>query len=104
MHIRKKDKVKVISGNHRGKTGEVLKVFPGSGKIIVEKVNLIKRHTRPSQQNQRGGIVEKEAPINVSNVMLICPKCDAASRTGQVVLSDGSRVRSCRKCGEMLAD
>lgn len=104
MFIRKNDKVKVIAGNHRGKAGQVLKVYPVTGKIIVEKVNLIKRHTRPTQKNPQGGIVEKEAPINASNVMLICPKCDAVSRTGQIILSDNSRVRSCKKCGEMLAD
>ena len=102
MHVRKNDKVRVIAGNDRGKTGQVLKVFPGEGKIIVEKVNLIKRHTRRSQNLPQGGIIEKEGPINASNVMLICPKCGEPTRTGHVVLTDGSRSRACRSCGEML--
>jgi len=104
MRIRKNDKVKVIAGNNRGREGKVLKVFPGTGKIIVEKVNLIKRHSRPSQRSPQGGIVEKEGPIDVSNVMLICPKCNEVTRTGEIILADRSRVRSCRKCGEMLSD
>jgi large subunit ribosomal protein L24 len=102
MHVRKNDKVRVIAGNDRGKTGLVLKVFPDQGQIIVEKVNLIKRHTRRSQQLPQGGIIEKEGPIDASNVMLICPKCGEAARTGSAVLADGSRARSCRSCGEML--
>jgi large subunit ribosomal protein L24 len=104
MHIRKNDKVKVISGNDRGKVGQVLKVFPEKGKIIVEKVNLLKRHTKRSQQMPQGGIVEKEGPIQASNVLLVCPKCGEATRTGNVVLGDGSHTRSCRTCGEMLTD
>jgi len=104
MHIRKKDKVKILSGNDRGKVGEVLKVFPDTGRIIVEKVKMMKRHTRKSQSAPQGGIIEREAPVNVSNVMLICPKCNAAARTGTAVLDDGSRVRTCKKCGEMLAN
>ncbi len=82
MHVRKNDKVKVISGNDRGKIGQVLKVFPETNKVIVEKVNLIKRHTKRSQDMPQGGIIEKEGPIMVSTVMLICPKCGEASRTG----------------------
>ncbi|MHB8078396.1 MAG: 50S ribosomal protein L24 [Candidatus Krumholzibacteriia bacterium] len=104
MHIRKNDKVKVISGNDRGKIGQVLKVFPETNKVIVEKVNLIKRHTKRSQNMPQGGIIEKEGPITVSTVMLVCPKCGEASRTGRVVLADGSRARSCKSCGEMLGE
>lgn len=104
MHIRKKDKVRVISGNDRGKEGEVLKVFPDEDRVVVEKVNMIKRHQRKSQQMPQGGIVEREAPISVGNVMLVCPKCNKAARTGTAVLEDGSRVRTCKKCGEMLAN
>jgi large subunit ribosomal protein L24 len=104
MHVRKNDKVKVISGNDRGKIGQVLKVFPETNKVIVEKVNLIKRHTKRSQQMPQGGIIEKEGPIMVSTVMLICPKCGEAARTGRVVLADGSRARSCKSCGEMLGE
>ena len=104
MHIKKKDKVMIISGNDRGKEGEILKVFPDTNRVIVEKVNMIKRHTRKSQSAPQGGIVEKEAPISVANVMLVCPKCSKAARTGTEVLEDGSRVRTCKKCGEMLAN
>ena len=103
MHIRKNDKVRVIAGNDRGKVGQVLKVFPESSTIIVEKVNLIKRHMKRSQQMPQGGILEKEGPIHVSNVQFICPKCGEATRTGRLILGDGSRARSCKACGEMLA-
>ena len=101
--IAKSDTVKVISGNHKGKVGKVLKVFPKTNRIIVEKVNMCKRHTRPRSQTEQGGIVEKEAPIHVSNVMLVCPKCSQPSRTGVARLSDGRKVRVCRSCNEMLA-
>ena len=104
MKIRKGDKVKVIAGNDRGKEGDVLKVFPATGRIIVEKVNLIKRHTRASQRNPQGGIVEKEGSIDVSNVMLICPKSGAPTRIGSEVLADGTRVRFSKRSGEMLTD
>jgi large subunit ribosomal protein L24 len=104
MRIRKNDNVRVISGNDRGKEGKVLKVFPSSGKIIVEKVNMIKRHTRASKDLPQGGIIEKEGPINVSNVMLVCPNTGKPTRIGKDVLSDGSRARVSKKSGEMLND
>jgi large subunit ribosomal protein L24 len=104
MKIKKNDKVRIIAGNDRGKEGKVLKVFPAADKIIVEKVNLIKRHTRATQRNPQGGIVEKEGPIDVSNVMLVCPKTGQPTRVGKEVLSDGSRVRVSKKSGEMLTD
>ena len=103
MNIVKNDTVKVISGNHKGKVGKVLKVFPKSKRVIVEKVRLVKRHTKPRSQSDQGGIIEKEAPIHVSNVMLVCPKCSKPSRTGVGILSDGTKVRTCRSCNEMLA-
>ena len=102
MHIRKKDKVRVIAGNDKGKEGEVLKVFPGTSKIIVEKVNLIKRHAKPSQQMRQGGIIEKEAPLTLSNLMVLCPKCNKPVRTGKKRLEDGKNVRICRKCEDIL--
>ena len=104
MRIRKNDKVRVISGNDKGKEGKVLKVFPGSGKIIVEKVNMTKRHTRASKDLPQGGIIEKEGPINVSNVMLVCPNTGKPTRIGKDVLSDGSRARVSKKSGEMIND
>jgi large subunit ribosomal protein L24 len=104
MRIRKNDNVRVISGNDKGKEGKVLKVFPGSGKIIVEKVNMTKRHTRASKDLPQGGIIEKEGPINVSNVMLVCPNTGKPTRIGKDVLSDGSRARVSKKSGEMIND
>jgi large subunit ribosomal protein L24 len=104
MRIKKKDKVRVIAGNDKGKEGEVLKVFPRTNKIIVEKVNMIKRHQRASQQAPQGGIIEKEGPIDVSNVMLICPNTGKSTRIGKEMLSDGSRARVSKQSGEMLND
>ena len=103
MNIVKNDMVKVISGNHRGKVGKVLKVYPKTKRVIVEKVRLVKRHTKPRSQQDQGGIIEKEAPIHVSNVMLVCPKCSKPSRTGTGVLADGTKVRMCKSCNEMLS-
>lgn len=105
MNIVKSDTVIVISGNHRGKTGEVLKVFPDRGRIVVKGINMIKRHTRPTQKQPQGGIVEKEAPIHASNVMLYCSKCKLGTRIRSQKLSDekGSRVRVCARCGEVIA-
>jgi large subunit ribosomal protein L24 len=105
MKIKKNDLVKVISGNYKGLEGKVLKVFPETDRIIVEKVHLIKRHMRKqSGQGQQGGIVEKEAPIHVSDVMFVCPKCSKPTRTSIIVLADGSKARRCKKCKEMLSD
>ncbi len=102
MHVVKEDTVKVLSGKYRGKTGKVLKVFPKESRVIVEGVNIIKRHTKPSQKNQQGGIVEKEAPVNASNVMVIDPKTNEPTRVGYMYLEDGSKVRISRKSGEIL--
>jgi len=102
MKVVKNDNVLVISGNDKGKKGKVLKVFPKANRVIVEGVNFIHRHTRPTQKNQQGGIVEKEAPIEASNLMVVCPKCDTPSRMGNKILNDGRKVRVCRNCTEML--
>jgi large subunit ribosomal protein L24 len=104
MRIRKGDQVRVVAGNDRGKEGKVLKVFPESNRVIVEKINLIKRHQRRTQTNPQGGIIEKEAPINASNVMLVCPNTKQPTRIGKEILSDGSRARVSKKSGEMLSD
>jgi|WetSurMetagenome_2_1015567.scaffolds.fasta_scaffold17219_6 large subunit ribosomal protein L24 len=107
MRIKKNDLVKVISGNAKGSEGKVLKVFPEGGRIIVEKVHMIKRHTRKQQNRgggQQGGIVEKEAPIHISDVMLVCPKCGKPTRTSVIILGDGSKARKCKKCQEMLSE
>jgi large subunit ribosomal protein L24 len=105
MKIAKNDTVMVIAGDYRyrGKTGKVLKVFPDSKRIIVEKVRFVKKHTRAMlQQGQQGGIVEKEGPVHVSNVMLVCPKCGKPTRLGAVTLADGTKERVCKKCDEMV--
>ncbi|OGU32357.1 MAG: 50S ribosomal protein L24 [Ignavibacteria bacterium GWA2_35_9] len=88
MKIRKNDNVVVISGNDRGKTGKVLKVFPSISKVIIEGINLRKRHTKPNQKQPQGGIIEKEAPIHVSNVMLIDPKTNEPTRLGSKIILD----------------
>jgi large subunit ribosomal protein L24 len=107
MKVRKSDNVLVIAGNYVGKNGKVLKVFREKARVIVEGVNIIKRHTRPSQKNPQGGIVQKEAPVHVSNVMVVCPKCNTPSRLGHAVVTDtttGKRrlTRVCKNCGEMF--
>jgi large subunit ribosomal protein L24 len=102
MNVKKGDTVVVISGNDRGKSGKVLKVDRANGRIIVEGIHFIKKHTRPSQRSQKGGIVEKESPIDASNVLVLCAKCDRGVRVGQKVLKDGRRARYCRVCGEMF--
>lgn len=104
MRIRKSDLVRVMSGNDRGKEGKVLKVFPASNRIIVEKVNLIKRHTKARRDIPQGGIIEKEGPIEASNVMLVCPNTGKPTRIGKEILADGSRARVSKRSGEMLND
>ncbi|MBD3168252.1 MAG: 50S ribosomal protein L24 [candidate division Zixibacteria bacterium] len=102
MRIKKEDTVKVISGNDKGKTGKVLKVFPHENRVIVEGVNIIKRHTRPSQRNRKGGIISKEAPVHVSNVMFYEEKAGSTTKLGTRLLNDGRRVRISKKTGEIL--
>ena len=107
MKIRKNDTVMVISGNARGKTGKVLKVYPDRERIIVEGVNIIKRHTRPNQRNPQGGIVQREASIHVSNVMLLDPKSNQITRVGTKVVKDETtgkkrRMRVAKATGEMF--
>jgi large subunit ribosomal protein L24 len=97
--IRKNDNVLVIAGRDRGKRGRVLQVLPEKNRLVVEGVNLIKRHTRPNPQRQiKGGIVEREASLHASNVQLVCPECGTPTRIGRQILGDGRKVRICRKC------
>jgi large subunit ribosomal protein L24 len=102
MRIKKDDMVTVIAGADKGKKGRVVEAYPKESALIVEKVALVKRHQRPTQQNQQGGIIEKEAKIHVSNVQVICGKCDKPVRVGMKTLEDGKKARVCRSCGEML--
>jgi large subunit ribosomal protein L24 len=102
MHIKKEDRVVVLNGKDRGKTGRVLAIFPKSNTVLVERANLIKRHTRRRDYRRQGGIIEKEAPIHASNVMLVCPRCNLQTRTYRRKLETGFRVRVCRKCQEVV--
>ncbi|MCJ7457817.1 MAG: 50S ribosomal protein L24 [candidate division Zixibacteria bacterium] len=113
MRIKKGDTVLVISGDDRGKMGKVLKIFKEKNRAVVESVNFIKRHTRPSTKNPKGGILEKEGSIEISNLMLYCSKCSSPSKVSYKVLADASmtgeklsvrktKVRICRKCGEII--
>ena len=97
--IRKNDNVIVVTGKDRGRRARVLKVVPESNRLIVEGVNMIKRHTKPNPaKNVKGGIVEREASLHASNVQLVCPECGAQTRVGRKILGDGRKVRVCRKC------
>ncbi|HRU39948.1 MAG TPA: 50S ribosomal protein L24, partial [Candidatus Goldiibacteriota bacterium] len=98
----KNDIVTIIRGKDKGASGKVLKVFTDENKLIVEKVNFVKKHTRPSKKVQQGGILEKEAPIDASKVMLICNKCGKKTKIKMSRLADGKRVRVCKKCSEMI--
>ncbi len=100
--IKLNDQVEVIAGKDKGLVGKVIRSFRDKDQVIVEKVNMIKRHTKPNMANQQGGIIDKEAPIDVSNVMLVCPKCSKATRVGSKILDDGAKVRICKKCGESV--
>ena len=102
MQIRKNDSVMVISGKERGKTGKVLRVNPKEDAVIIERVNVVKRHTKPRGPQQSGGIIEKEASIPASNIMIMCDKCNAPVRIGRRVLADGNKIRVCRRCAEAL--
>jgi len=102
LDIRKGDIIEVIAGNDRGKRGKVLKVYPRTQRLVVEGVRFVKRHTRPTQQDQQGGIQEREAPIHISDVMLVCPNCGAKTRIGHHFLEDGTKVRVCMVCKEMM--
>ena len=97
--IRRNDNVVVTTGKDRGKRGRVLKVIPGKNRLLVEGVNLIKRHTKPNPgRNIKGGIVQREASLHASNVQIVCPECGAQARIGRKILGDGRKVRICRKC------
>jgi large subunit ribosomal protein L24 len=102
FHIRKDDLVQVIAGKEKGKSGKVLKVLAKKNRVVVEKINFIKRHSRPSGKTRQGGIIQKEAPIHISNVLLLCSKCNRGVRMGKRVLGDGKKALVCKKCGELI--
>lgn len=100
LHVRRQDTVMVIAGKDKGKIGEVLAVEPKKGKVVVKGANIVTKHQKPNKQNMQGGIVQMEAAINSSNVMLYCDKCKNVTRINNKVLEDGTKVRVCKKCGE----
>ncbi|SHN56696.1 50S ribosomal protein L24 [Desulfovibrio litoralis] len=104
FRIRKDDKVIIVAGKDKGKVGKVLKVLRKKDRVLVEKVNMVKRHTKPNPyQQQPGGIVEKEMPIHISNVMFMCSACAKPSRVGYRYSDDGKKIRFCKKCNENIA-
>ena len=101
--LRKGDQVRIMSGRDKGKVGRVLSVEPARRMVTVEHAGIIKRHTRPNpQKNVKGGIVEREGPLAISNVLLVCPSCNKHTRLGHKELPDGSKARVCRRCGTTL--
>ena len=99
LKIRKNDIVKIIAGKEKGKVGRVLKVDSDRGRIFVEKINMVKRHSKPSKTHPQGGVVEKEAPLAYSNVLLMCDKCNKPTRVRMTVEGPGTKTRACRRCG-----
>lgn len=104
MHVKRGDIVKVISGKDKGKEGKIITAMPAEGKVIVEGVAIAKRHQKARMQGQESGIIHKEMPVDVSNVMRVCSKCHKAARTGVKVLENGAKVRYCKKCNAELND
>ena len=102
LHIKKNDSVKVLAGKDKGKIGKVLKVYPNRDRVIVQGINFLKKHAKRTRQDDQGGIIQREAAIDISNLAVVCKGCDQPSRVGVDILKDGSKVRYCRKCKEVL--
>lgn len=102
MRLKKEDTVTVIKGKDKGKKGRVLKVIPETSMVIVENVNMIKRHMRKTRENPKGGIIVKESPVRIPNLMLVCPRCNKSTRVGLMILTDGDKKRVCKKCKEII--
>jgi large subunit ribosomal protein L24 len=102
--IKKNDLVMVIAGREKGKTGKVLRVLPENGRVTVERLNVVKRHSKPRGAASPGGIVEKEAPLDISNLMFFCERCNAPVRVGYKIAADKSKTRVCRSCHESLGN
>ncbi|MEE8317986.1 MAG: 50S ribosomal protein L24 [Candidatus Omnitrophota bacterium] len=102
LGIKKNDTVQVISGDEKGKKGRVLSMLSKDDRIIVEGINMIKRHMKPSKKYSQGGIIEKEASVERSNIMLVCPKCDKPTKIGNKMLENEKKIRLCKKCGEVI--
>ena len=102
VHVRRGDTVGVIAGREKGKRGKVLRVLTDKGRVLVEHVNMVKKHQRPTQKLRQGGIIEREGPLALSNVLVVCPRCDRPSRTGIKILTDGRKLRTCKRCGTVM--
>jgi large subunit ribosomal protein L24 len=102
LGVKKGDTALVMSGKNKGKKGRVLSVSPVAEKVTIEGINIVKRHTKPSKKYAQGGIIEKEGPLHISNVMLVCPKCSKPTRIGNAVLDNGKKLRTCHKCKEVF--
>ena len=102
LHVKKGDKVVVLSGKDKGKQGKIIEAQPKKAKVVVEGVNKVKRHTKPTQKMPQGGIIVKEAPLHVAKVMLVCPACDKPTRIKKTALASGTFARACKKCGEII--
>ncbi len=102
LKIKKNDKVKIIKGKDRGKSGKVLRIESAKNRLYVEGINIVKKHTRQKEQNKPGGIIKKEGPIGISNVKLICPSCSKHIRAGFEIKDSGEKVRICKKCGQQI--
>lgn len=102
LHVKKGDKVIILSGKDKGKAANVIEALPKKGKVLVEGLNTVKRHTKPSQSLPQGGILVKEAPLHAAKVMLVCPACDQPTRSKKTPLANGAMARACKKCGEII--
>lgn len=102
LRIKKGDTAIVLTGRNNGKSGRVLSVMPSKEKVIVEGLNIVKRHMKPSKKYAQGGIIERESPLHISNIMLMCPKCNKPTKIGNAVLEDGRKLRTCKKCKEVI--
>jgi large subunit ribosomal protein L24 len=102
LGLKKNDTVLIMTGDEKGKKGRVLSVEPDENRLLVERLNMIKKHMKPSKKHAQGGIIDKEAPVHRSNVMLVCPKCGKPTRTGNRILENGKKIRACKKCGEVV--
>jgi large subunit ribosomal protein L24 len=101
-YLRLNDQVEVIAGKDKGRVGKIIQVIPDDCRVKVQNINMVKRHSKPNMQNQQGGIIDMEAPLHVSNLMLICAKCARPVRIRNKILEDGSKVRVCKRCGETI--
>jgi len=100
--IRKNDTVRVIAGKDKGKSGKIITVFPGKGRALVQGINFIKKHAKRTREDQQGGIIQMESPMSVSNLMVVCQKCNKITRIGFSTLTDGTKTRICKKCKELI--